>query len=144
MTAGISASVGLVCLVAAFLIWTVGGKHTPRLVVLLVIAGTVGILGSPVGGWLRTAVGYLDSLAATATGRLTGTVVVGLVGLISLYVLIVHMKNKAISVRTLAAAVITPVAITSVPGVVGSVGASVVHAIASGVGMAFGAAFGIH
>jgi hypothetical protein len=143
MNGGISASVGLVCLVAAVLMWTVGRRQTPRLAVLLVLTGAVGLLGSTLGGWLRTGVGYLDQLAATATGRLTGTVVVGLVGLVTLYVLSVHLFNNTISFRTLAAAVIAPVAITSVPGVIGSVGAGVVNAIASGIGMAVGAAFGI-
>ena len=143
-TGGVTAAVGLVCLVAACLIWTVGRGHTPRLVVALVIAGSVGIVGSPLGGWIRRAVLYLDQLAGTATGRLTGVVVTGLIGLIALYVLAVHLWHNSVDIRTLAAALIAPVAMTSVPGVVGTVGASVLGAIASAVGMAVGAAFGIH
>lgn len=144
MTGGVSAAAGLVCWVAAYLMWTVGNKHAKPFIVALVLAGTVGLLGSPAGHWLQLGVGYLDRMAASATSWLTGVVVVGLVGVIALYVVVMHLVHRTIDRKTLIAAVIAPAAVTSVPGVIGSVGTAAVHAIASGVGMAVTAAFGIH
>jgi len=71
-------------------------------------------------------------------------VVVGLVGVIALYIVVMHLWHRSISVKTLIASVIAPAAITSVPGVIGSAGTTAVQAIASGVGMVVTAAFGIH
>jgi len=143
MTGGVSAAVGLVCLVAAALIWTVGRRHTPRLVVALVIAGMVGVLGTPMGNWVRQAVGYLDQVTGAVTGRLTGVVLTGLVAGIALYVVVVHLTNKSVDTKTLIAAAIVPVAVSFVPGVVGDVGAGVINAVASGMAMVVGAAFGV-
>jgi len=140
---GVSGTVGLICLVAAALMWTVGKRHTPRLIVALLITGVVGILGTPVGGWLRRAVGWVDTMTGTVTGRLTGTVVVGLVAAIALYVLVVHVGiRKKVTDKTLIAATVVPVSISTVPGPIGDVTTWVLGALTGAVGWAVSAAFG--
>lgn len=142
MTA-ISAAAGIICLVAAALIWTVGERHTPRLTVLLIVTGTVGILGTPVGSWLRTAVGWVDQLLGRLTGALTGTVVTGLLAMASLYVLVVHLWKRTIDKRTLIAAVITPLAMATMPGVIGDVANNGISALSAGIGTGIGALLGM-
>lgn len=143
MTASISAAAGLLCLIAAVLFWTVGGRHTPRVTVVLVVVGIASILGTPVGGWLRTAVAWLDGLAATVTGALAGTVIVGLVFLVAAYWLCVHVYRRTVTGMTLACAVIAPVAVLSMPGIVGTVASTVISTAAGGVGWGISALFGL-
>jgi len=140
---GVSALAGLICLVIAALIWFVGGKHTPRLIVLLVLTGTAGLLGTPAGGWLRTAVGWLSGATGTVTGRLTGVVVVGLVALVAIYVLVIHLRGGRADVKTIAAAVVTPAAVTTIPGPVGALASGAIGAVTGGVGAGVGAMFGL-
>lgn len=140
----VTATVGVVCLVAAALIWTVGGRHTPRLVVALVMTGVAGIASTAAGSWLREAVGWLNTAVAGVIGRLTGAVVVGLVAAIALYVLVVHLRNRSVDNKTLVSAAIVPVAVTSIPGPIGAAAATAVSALTGTVAWAITAAFGWH
>ena len=141
-TQTVSATVGLVCLVAAGLIWTVGNRHTPRLVVALIITGMVGLGSTAFGGWARQAVGWLNQTTDRLTGQLTGVVVVGLVAGIALYVLIVHLRRNAVDNMTLVSAAIVPIAVTSIPGPIGAAAVTAVSALSGTVAWAISAAFG--
>lgn len=141
MIAGVSAAVGLICLVSAGLIWTVGQKHTPRLVVVLVLVGVLGLVATPVGAWLRSAVGWVDSLTGRLTGQLTGVVITGLIGFIALYVLVAHMYRRNINGKTLLAAGVVPIAATTIPGVIGTVAVSLTTALATAVAAVVGVIF---
>lgn len=143
-TQAVSATVGLVCLVAAALIWTVGARHTPRLVVALVITGMVGLASTPFGGWARQVVDWLSTTTNRVTGRLTGVVVVGLVAAIALYVLAIHVHRRTIDNKTLVSAAIVPLAVTSIPGPIGAAAVTLVTALSGSVAWAITSAFGWH
>ncbi len=141
MTTAVSATVGLLCLIAAALIWTVGQKHTPRLVVVLTFVGTLGIANTVMGGWLRSAVGWVDDITGQLTGALTGAVIVGLIGMVAFYVLIVHVWKRNITTKTLIVAAVAPLAVTSIPGVVGQVAMSLTGALATATATLVGVVF---
>lgn len=134
IASGVSAAVAVICLVIAGLIWTVGDQHTPRVVVALVIAGSVGLTGTPVGEWLHSIVGWLDTQAGSLIGQLTGEIVFGLVFLVVMYMLCIHVWKRKIDLSTLAFALSAPTAAVIVPGTVGVVALWIFTAIASIVG----------
>ncbi|SCK05904.1 hypothetical protein [Streptomyces sp. WMMB 322] len=134
LDASISVTVGVLCLIAAVLLRTVGRRTAPRLTVLLVLAGVVGIVGTPVGDWLRTAVGWADTAVNTVIGRYTGAAAVGLIGLVAFLVIAFDLVNRAITNRTLACAAVLPVAGVAIPGTAGAVVMGVVGAIAGAFG----------
>lgn len=144
ITAAVSGSVGLICLVAAGLIWTVGRRHTPRLALALVITGMVGLAATPLGSWGRTAVGWLNDLVGQVAGRLTGTVVAGLLAAVLFYVVVTHVWRRDIDTKTLVAGGVLPLAVTSVPGSVGAVMSTGVFAVANVMGWGVGALFGLN
>ncbi|MGP3979406.1 hypothetical protein ACTWQF_36445 [Streptomyces sp. 8N114] len=132
--ASISVTVAVLCLVAAGLLRTVGRRKAPRLTTLLVLAGVVGIVGTPVGSWLRTAVGWADSSLSTIIGRYTGATAVGLIGLVTAAVVGFDLFHKSINNRTLACAAVVPVAGVSIPGTAGAIVMGAVGAVASAFG----------
>jgi hypothetical protein len=140
---GVSATIGLICLVAAALMWTIGRRWQPRVIVVLVLTGMTGLSGSQVGGWVRTAVAWADGLAGRLTGQMTGVVLVGLVATVALVVVVAHLWFGTVSRATLLAALVLPVAVTTVPGIVGDVSTTAVTAVTSVVGGAAAAAFGL-
>lgn len=143
MTGAVSVAAGLVCIVAAVLMWTIGGRHTPRLVVLLVLSGVTGILGTWAGRKLNQGVTFLDSAVASVSGQMTGVVVTGLLGAGLLYVLAIDMWQKRVSTRTLLVAAALPVTVVAIPGAFGSMAAGLVGGVAGAVGKGVSAAFGI-
>lgn len=140
---GVSATVGVIALVAAALIWTVGNKHTPRLVVLLVMTGVAGLLGSQLGGWLRDGIGWADHTVGEAIGRLTGVIVLGLIAIVATYMLVMRVRARHIDNRTLGVAAVVPVAVSTIPGPAGAVAFGVITAITGAVGWAIGSLFGL-
>lgn len=116
---GVSASVAVICLVIAGLIWTAGDRHTPRAVVALVICGSVGLAGTPIGETFHDIVAWVDAQAGQLIGKFTGEVIFGVVFLISMYMLCAAVWKKSIDLTTLVFAVTTPTAATVAPGVFG-------------------------
>ena len=135
-------AVGALCLLAAWAFWTIGDRHTPRLTVLLVLAGSALIAGTRLGGWARSGFATVDRLLGQVSGNLIGVVVAGVIGLLALYVLVVHLRNPAkIAGKTLAAAFVLPLAAVTIPGLVGSAVNSALSALTAGVGSAVTALF---
>jgi hypothetical protein len=110
LNAAVSGTIGVICLVAAALIWKVGNKHTPRLIAVLVLTGAAGMIGTPLGNWFRRAVVWFNNLLGTLAGKLVGpanvnaTVVGLLIAGAALYVLFIHLRRKTIDKSTLGAA----------------------------------------
>jgi hypothetical protein len=143
MIGAVSATIGLICLIAVALIWTIGGKHTPRLCVVLTITGVVGILGTYIGKKIAQGVSYASGGVGTITQHLTGTVVAGLLGLGLLYVVVIHVKNKNVTTMTLLAAAALPVAIVTIPGPIGNLAAGLISGLTGAVGTGISTALGI-
>ena len=150
LSGAVSATVGVICLVAAVLFWKIGQKHTPRLTALLVLTGFAGLMGTPVGGWIRSGINWFNNLLGTLASKLFGpqlldAVVIGLIPAgIALYVLVVHVKDKSIDNKTFGAAAATPFTVAAIPGPLGAAAATVVTAIASAIGYGVASIFGLH
>ncbi len=142
LNGAVSAAIGLVCLAVAAAIWFFGNKHTPRFVVLLIMTGMAGMVGTPLGAWMRHAVAWANDTAAITT-RWTGAAVTGLLAGLAVYVLAIRMKDNKVDRVTLGTAAVTPVAVASIPGPVGAAAYSVVTAITSVVGWAIGQALNL-
>ncbi len=143
ITTGVSLAAAVICLVAAGLMYGIGGLHHPRVAVALVVVGVAGILGTPVGGWLRDGVGWADRAVSAGTGRLFGVAVTGLVAIAAVYVLAVDLHKRSITRRTLGVAVVAPVAASTIPGVAGVAVLTVLTFVTSLVGAGIGALFGV-
>ena len=144
LNGAVSAAIGLVCLAVAAAIWFFGNKHTPRFVVLLIMTGMAGMVGTPLGAWMRHAVAWANDTAAKITTRWTGAAVTGLLAGLAVYVLAIRMKDNKVDRVTLGTAAVTPVAVASIPGPVGAAAYSVVTAITSVVGWAIGQALNLN
>jgi hypothetical protein len=124
--AGVSVAVALICLVAAALFWApkIGKRHTPRLVVLLVLTGSVGLVGTKLGNWVHTASSSINDATGRAIGQFLGVSLAGAISVILAfavaYTLAIEFKEKKIGNRTLGAAGLTPMLVASIPGQVGS------------------------
>lgn len=147
MTAWTSAGVGLVALVAATLIWTIGHKHTPRLVLALVITSAISFLNTRIGTWIEDAMRWINGFLGTALGWLFGATFVGLIAFVCAYIIVVDLrahgggggrggpggggggkgmkgflggfKGHNVSDRTLACGAILPFSAIALPGMVG-------------------------
>ena len=111
----VTAGVALACLIAAALLWFVGG-HFPRVTLLLVITASAGLAGTSLGVNLHNAITSLIGQANSATTNLVGAGVGGLVGLILAYVLYIHWDRRQITYLTLAAGALLPLVAAATPG----------------------------
>jgi hypothetical protein len=139
---GVTATVGVLCLVAALLIATVGRMVWPRVVVALTLTGSAGILNSTVGPYVRTWVNRADAFLGQFIGQWTGTVVTGLLGLVLFTVAGFWVAQKKVDLRTLAVTAAVPPTVTLIPGTLGTVAVALVGfvpwLVAQGVAIAFG------
>ena len=119
----VSTSVALVCLVAAGLMWTVGNKHGIRIIPILVLTGTAGIIQTPVGAKIGRAITWtLDLIGGTASGwfSTTAAVITALIAGALFYKLVMDLKKPSIDGRTLGCAVAVPFTASLIPGAIGA------------------------
>lgn len=139
----VSLAVGLLSLVLAGLIATVGGMAWPRAVVALTLTGSAGLLSSTLGPTIRDAVGRADAAIGSILGRFTGLAVTGLLGILVVGFLALRVLRNVIDSRTIAAAAATPPVVALIPGVAGSIATTVVGIVPWLVTAVFSLAFGI-
>jgi hypothetical protein len=139
---GVSAAIGLVALVAATLIW-IFGNHTPRLVAVLVLTGMAGMVGTPLGDWVRHAVEWANNTMGKLTTRWTGAAVAGLLAGAAVYVLVIRLYHRKVDRWTLGTAAVVPFAAATIPGPIGVGVYTAITAVTSAVAWAIGAAFGL-
>lgn len=111
----------LLALVFAGLIWTVGRQRWPRTVVILILAGTGGLLATTAGRYALHGVARFENVAGHVTGALFGVVFPGIVAIVLATVVGFHLHHKNVGRGTLAAAGGLPLTASFVPGVVGTV-----------------------
>jgi len=112
---GATASVAVACLIAAALLWFVGG-HFPRVTLLLVITASAGLAGTSIGVNLHNGVDSLIGQADAVTASWVGGGIGGLIGLILAYVIYIHWDRRQITYTTLGAAVMLPMVAALTPG----------------------------
>lgn len=117
----VSGSVGLICLGAALLMWTVGNQQLPIVIVCLVITGVAGILNTGVGGWIRTGVNWVNTGISKIAGTLGLPLTLGAIAAALTYIVVVHMLKDRIADKTLLMAGVLPAVAGAIPGVVGTV-----------------------
>ena len=142
LNGAVSASIGLVALVAAALLWFVG-DHFQRLTVLLVMVASAGLVGTPLGRLMRSVVDWADQGTSQLETRWFGSAVGGLIAAVALYVVAVHLKKNQVSAWTLAAAAVVPIAVVTIPGPLGAAALTVVTAVVSVVAWPIGQGLGI-
>ena len=148
---GVSVSVGVACWVAAGVLWFVVKGHTPpkvdawidRLIVVLVLTGTVGIAGTGLGGLLRRGVTNVTGLVSNIAGSATGFAAVLAVALVSLVIVVVHVYEASVTKGSLVAAVVAPLTAGSIPGSFGVAALSLITAVSGTVAAGVGGLFGI-
>jgi hypothetical protein len=117
----VSGAVGLICLVAALLMWTVGNRQLPIVIVCLVITGMAGILNTGVGGWIRTGVNWLNTGITKIAGTLGMPITLGLAAAALTFIVVAHVIQGEVEDKTLLMAGALPAVAGAIPGVVGSV-----------------------
>lgn len=148
---GVSVAAGVTCWVVAGVLWFVVRGFTPpkidawidRLIVLLVLTGTVGIAGTGLGGLLRRMVNNVTGWVSSVAGSATGFAVVLGVALVAIVVVIVHVWQASVDKKSLAAAVIAPLTVGSIPGSVGVAALGLITAVSGAVGAGVAGAFGL-
>lgn len=136
MQAGVSAGVGIVCLVAAGVLIVAGRWQWPRLIVALVITGVAGLLTSTIGSWMHASVTRLDRRASAFVGQWTGAAVSGILAVVLLGFLAFWIWHNQVDAKTIGVAAAVPVTVTLIPGPLGAfavAAVSVVPAVLGGV-----------
>lgn len=139
----ISGAVTAICLVAALLMWTVGGKHWPYVILALVATGFGGIMQTKIGDTVRSGTNSLNDALSKALGRygveITMSVLAVLLVIFVAYKLIKRREIDLLAIGTLALTVLLS---ASIPGLVGSVLAylfgCVEWLVVAGIGLLFG------
>lgn len=111
----------LAALVAAFLI--LDGWRLPKLVVALVMTASAGIVTGTVGAWVHEGSTFVEDkvnqMGHTVLGP--GFVASVVIGIIVVGLLILRLRRGQYDVRTLGLAASTPLAVTMIPGLVGTI-----------------------
>lgn len=131
---GPTVGVGAFALGAAFCLAVFGKMLWPKLIVALIVTGVGGVLVGTWGGAIRGAVVKADAAAGHAIGTLTGTAVMGLGAFIVVFMWGLWIYNNQIDKKTLAFSGIVPIAVTLIPGVIGTVATWAVSGVAVVVG----------
>lgn len=122
----VTATAGVLSLVVALLIATVGRMVWPRVVAALVLTGVAGILNSTIGPAVRIGVGALDAQLGMFIGRWTGTAVMGVIGVVVFVIAAFRIVRRDIDMRTLAVTAAVPATVTLIPGMLGTIAVTVV------------------
>lgn len=139
----VTAALGVLALVGAALIATVGRMQWPRVTAALVLTGVAGILNSTIGPTIRNGITNADSYLGQFIGRWTGTAVTGVIGLIVLAVAAFWIYQGRIDLRTLGVTAAIPPTITLIPGTLGTIAVTVVGLVPWVVAGVIGWLFGI-
>lgn len=162
LSLAVSAGVGVVALVGALCMWTLANRFCPPLVLFLCVTGFAGVLSTPVGGWIRAGVAWLDDHTAF-WGHVTGITVIGLAALGLAIVVIaktaqwfVHRAERLAGVedapgpddekfgRVIIAGTVLPAVVTSIPGTAGAVITLILAAPVTGIAWLINAGLGWH
>jgi hypothetical protein len=116
-----SVAVGVICLVLAGVLITVGRMQWPLVAVALVLTGTAGVVNGTIGVTVHQAATQVDRWAGQAIGTLTGVAVTGVVALALVAALGFWIYQRRIGTGALLATAAVPVASTLIPGTAGVV-----------------------
>lgn len=116
---GISAGVGVLCLVAAAILITAGSWQWPRLIVALVLTGVAGLANATFAGAVQRSVTRLDGKVGGFIGEWTGAAVTGVIGLTLIGLLGFWVWKNRIDIRTVGVAAAVPFTVTLIPGPLG-------------------------
>lgn len=144
MNVGISAAVTFVALGIALVMWTVGGKHWPYVILALISTGFGGLMQSKVGDWVRTGTGKFGDMVAKVAGRVGVEVGLGAGAVILVVYLAYKLKHREIDLKALMAVAATVVLAGAIPGIVGTILSYGFGCIAWLVELLIGLLFGIH
>lgn len=150
MITAVSVTVGLVCYTVAGIMYSFGQRKFPLVIIGFVLAGTLGIVGSTVGRWMRSGLTTVTDWVGLATGRFFGVAIGWIIVAITVAYLvytIIHLvtnQESDIDWRVLLASVTTPVGMVLIPGVIGGFIATAVGWIGWAFVWPITAGFGIH
>lgn len=125
----VTATLGVLALVGAIVIATVGRMQWPRVTAALVLTGVAGILNSTIGPTVRDGINNADSYLGQFVGRWTGTAVTGIIGLVVLAVAAFWIYQGRIDIRTLGVTAAVPPTITLIPGTLGTIAVTAVGVV---------------
>jgi len=126
-----SIAAGVICLVLAGLLITVGQMHWPRVAVALVLTGVAGIINGTIGRPLHTWVTWTDHLVGQTIGRFTGIAIVGIIAIVVLGVFGAWIYHQKIDNATLAVTAAVPLVGPLLPGPIGTVAMFVIGIVPS-------------
>lgn len=91
---GVTAGVGVVCLILALLMATLGGNMWPPVQLALLITGVAGAMTTPIGGGIRDAVNSFGNWAGGALGQWTGISVLTVAAFAAAAVVILNVAGE--------------------------------------------------
>lgn len=91
---GISGTVGLIYLGVALVMWTIGGRMYPTLILCFVITGVAGIMSTPVGVWIRNGWAWITKTVGGTVGDITGIVVVVVVVVVIGFIIFINLLGQ--------------------------------------------------
>lgn len=142
----VAATAGAIFLVAAALAWTLGDKHTPRLILVSILMGTSLLLGSTVGSWIHDGPAtWINRVLNKLTGAVLGTSVGWIVFLAAIgafgYFMWKPQKITAKAALAIGVALAIPFTATFIPGEAGTAVASAVREASQSAGGAVAGLF---
>lgn len=139
---GVPVSVGVICLIAAVLLLTLGGRQWPWLILVLIIGASDALMETPVGGYLHSGITWANDETGALLGRFTGVVVGSLVSITCIGILVIKVIRKQHDNWTYTTGALAPASVALIPGVIGTVLAFAitlpVWVLSQGIGLMFG------
>jgi hypothetical protein len=122
MNGVVSPLAGMICLTVGWLLWEVDksnkfAKIKSRLVTILALVGSMGVVSTPIGGWAHSAVQWADTTTAHWAWVGFSLVIIGSVWCVG--VLAFNVGNGFITKHTMYYATVTPILVPFIPGKTG-------------------------
>ena len=140
---GVSAAVGVISLIAAAVLIVAGSWQWPRLIVALVFTGVAGIGSASFAEPMQRQITDWDRNLGQWIGEWTGDALTGVIGLVSLSVLLFWVWRQRIDLRTVGLAAVVPLTVGLIPGAFGSFMTSAVAVVPNLLGDGIAWLFGI-
>lgn len=137
----VTVSAGVVCLVIALLIETVGGRQWPRVVVALVLTGATGILNGTVGPYIHRGITWIGTMTNHWVRSWIQVSVTVIIALTVLGIAAFRVWQDNIDRRTLGVVAAVPATVTLIPGIAGTIATTVVGIVPAIIGLLVAWAF---
>lgn len=122
----VGAAAGVVCVVAAIVLYTVGQNEIPRLTAALWVTGIAGLMNSTIGPTINRFATGIDDRLGEAVNSLVGETITGGLGFLVILPAFFWIRRNQLQAKELLVLAAIPPTVSLIPGTFGQVVTTVV------------------